>query len=214
MTARMNINLSARFDAAFADVPLVAILRGITPDEIDAVGDALVEAGFRLIEVPLNSPDPFASIARLLARHGHACLIGAGTVTDVAEVAELRRLDAHLVISPHCDPDVIRAGAEAGLITIPGALTPSECFAAVRAGASAVKLFPMEVLGATGVKAMRAVLPGTLRLIGVGGIDTTNMAELRKAGCNGFGIGGALYRPGATIADVVSTARRFRAALE
>lgn len=214
MATRAQVSLATRFDAAFAACPLVAILRGITPEEVDVVGDVLVEAGFRLIEVPLNSPNPFASIARLLARHGDACLIGAGTVTDVDEVAELKRLGAHLVVSPHSDPEVIRASAAAGLVSIPGALTPSECFAAVRAGASAVKLFPMEVLGATGVKAMRAVLPGTLRLIGVGGVDAGNMSELRKAGCNGFGMGGALYRPGAHIADVAAAARRFRAVLE
>lgn len=205
--------LSARFDAAFAACPLVAILRGITPAEADAVGDRLVEAGFRLIEVPLNSPDPFDSIARLLRRHGDRALIGAGTVTDPAEVAELHRLGAHLVVSPHTDPAVIAASVRAGLIAMPGAMTPSECFAAVRAGASAVKLFPMEVLGSAGVKALRAVLPKSLRLIGVGGVDEANMPTLRAAGCNGFGIGGALYKPGMSAAAVDEAARRFIAAL-
>lgn len=207
-------DLARRFDAGFSACPLVAILRGITPGEIDSVGDTLVEAGFRLIEVPLNSPDPFASIARLQARHGTHCLIGAGTVTTTHEVAELRRIGAALVVSPHCDPEVIGATVAAGLLSIPGALTPSECFAAIRAGAHAVKLFPMEVLGIAGVKAMRAVLPASLRLIGVGGVDAGNIAALRQAGCSGFGIGGALYRPGSGLADIAAAARRFRQALE
>ena len=205
--------LEARFDAAFAACPLVAILRGVRPDEVEAIGEALVAAGFRLIEVPLNSPQPFDSIARLARRLDGRALVGAGTVTDVAEVAQLARIGAALVVSPHTDPEVIGATRAAGMISLPGILSPSEAFAALKAGAHGLKLFPMEMIGASGVKAMRAVLPRGVRLIAVGGVGVAEMPALRAAGCDGFGLGSALYKPGASVTEVAATAGRFVAAL-
>jgi len=205
--------LEARFAAEFSACPLVAILRGVKPDEVEAIGEALVEAGFRLIEVPLNSPEPFDSIARLARRLGSRALVGAGTVSDAAEVAELKRIGAHLVVSPHSDVEVIRATRAAGLLSVPGILSPSEAFAALKAGASALKLFPMEMIGASGVKAMRAVLPRGVRLIAVGGVEPASLAGLRAVGCDGFGLGSALYRPGAGAPQVRAAAERFIAAL-
>lgn len=192
----------ARFDTAFAACPLIAILRGVRPDEAVPIGEALVAVGFRLIEVPLNSPDPFESIARLIARFGQDAVIGAGTVTRPSEVSELARIGASMVISPHTDLAVIGASVEAGLVSLPGCMSPSEAFAALGAGAHALKLFPMEVIGPGGVKAMRAVLPQATRLIAVGGIDTTTIPPLRAAGCAGFGIGSTLYKPGMSAAEV------------
>jgi 2-dehydro-3-deoxyphosphogalactonate aldolase len=209
----MTPPLAARFDAAFAAMPLVAILRGVKPEEVEPIAEGLVAAGIRLIEVPLNSPDPFASIARLVRRMEGRALVGAGTVTRVAEVAELARIGAELVVSPHTDVAVVGAACTAGLIAIPGAATPSECFAALGAGAHAVKLFPMEMIGAAGVKAMRAVLPKTARLIAVGGVDPAAIPALTKAGCDGFGLGSALYKPGMEAAAVAAAAAAFVAAL-
>lgn len=198
---------AARFDAAFAECPLIAILRGIRPEEALAVGRALCESGFRIIEVPLNSPDPFESIG-LLARHlGDRAVVGAGTVTSPEDVGRLKRAGASLVISPHADPDVIRAAVGEELVCVPGVLSPSEAFAALRAGAHALKLFPMEMIGAEGVKALRAVLPPTIRLVGVGGVTAQTIPVLRAAGCSGFGLGSSLYRPGASPDAVASAAR-------
>lgn len=202
-----------RFEAAFAACPLIAILRGITPAEAEGVGEVLVAAGFRLIEVPLNSPDPFSSIARLQRKFGAQALIGAGTVTDVAEVAELVRLGAPLVVSPHADAEVIRAARAAGLVSLPGVLSATEAFVALRAGADALKLFPMEMIGADGVKALKAVLPRGTRLIAVGGVTAATIPGLRAAGCAGFGLGGALYKPGLSAAQVGEAARAMVAAL-
>lgn len=201
------------FDSAFTACPLVAILRGVRPDEVEAIGDVLVAAGVRLIEVPLNSPQPFDSIARLVRRLAGQALVGAGTVTDVAEVAELARIGAELVVSPHTDVAVIRATRAAGMISLPGILSPSEAFAALKAGAHGLKLFPMEMIGASGVKAMRAVLPKGTRLIAVGGVDVAEIPALRRAGCDGFGLGSALYKPGASAETVALAAARFMAAL-
>lgn len=191
-----------RFDAAFSACPLVAILRGIHPDEVIPVAEALFTQGFRLIEVPLNSPQPFESIARLVPAFRDRAVIGAGTVTTSDEVAELARLKAQMVISPHADPTVIGATISAGLVSLPGVLSATEAFSALRAGAHALKLFPMEIIGASGVKALGAVLPKGTRLIGVGGISVATIPPLKAAGCAGFGIGSTLYKPGDT-ADVV-----------
>ncbi|MGL4637303.1 MAG: 2-dehydro-3-deoxy-6-phosphogalactonate aldolase [Beijerinckiaceae bacterium] len=206
-------NNNARFDAAFKALPLVAILRGLPPADAESVGDILVRAGFRIIEVPLNSPDPFDSIARLMRRFGDQTVVGAGTVTTEAEVAELKRIGAHIAISPHADVDVIRATRAAGLVSAPGFATPTEAFAAIRAGANALKLFPMEMIGHSGVKAMRAVLPAGLRLIAVGGVGPENMASLRAAGCNGFGLGGSLYKPGMSTEALETNAKAAVAAV-
>ncbi len=186
----------AAFDAAFEACPLIAILRGIKPAEAGEVGLRLHAAGFRLIEVPLNSPDPFDSIARMIAALGDRAVIGAGTVTSAAEARELARIGARIILSPHFDADVVEATVAAGMVSVPGVMSPTEAYGALKAGAHALKLFPMEIIGAAGVKALRAVLPRDVRTIGVGGIDETNMGALRRAGCNGFGLGSTLYRPG------------------
>jgi len=202
-----------RFHAHLEECPLVAILRGLTPDEAEAVGEALVEAGFRLIEVPLNSPRPLESIARLAARFGEVAMIGAGTVTTAAQVAEVRDAGGALIVSPHTDERVIAATAAAGLVSLPGFLTPSEAFAALRAGAHALKLFPAEVATPAVLKAQRAVLPRDVPILPVGGIDPERMAPWLAAGADGFGLGSALFRPGMTASEVSERARQFVAAL-
>lgn len=191
-----------RFEAAFAACPLVAILRGLEPRDAEAVGEILVRAGFRLIEVPLNSPEPFDSIARLVKRFGDRAMIGAGTVLTPDEVQELADIGGTLAVSPHADPKLIKAARKAGLVSLPGILSPTEAFAAIGAGANALKLFPMEMIGVAGVKAMRAVLPRDLRLIAVGGVGPTNMREFHAAGCSGFGLGSSLFRPGVPMATL------------
>jgi 2-dehydro-3-deoxyphosphogalactonate aldolase len=197
------------FATAFAQLPLVAILRGVTPDEIDGFGDALVEAGFTLIEVPLNSPDPFASIERLARVHGEHAMIGAGTVLDVESVARVQNAGGRMVISPNTDTDVIAATATAGMASLPGYFTPSEAFAALKAGASALKLFPAEAATPAVLKAQRAVLPKHVPVLVVGGIAPDGMTRWLEAGANGFGLGSALYRTGATASEVGAAAHAF-----
>lgn len=204
------MTLHSRFDAAFASCPLVAILRGVRPDEVVAVAEVLFDRGFRLIEVPLNSPSPFDSIDRLVKAFRGRAMIGAGTVTARAEVEELARIGAEMVISPHTDLDVIKATVQEGLISLPGVLSPSEAFSALAAGAHALKLFPMEIIGANGVKALTAVLPKATRLIGVGGISADNIPALRAAGCAGFGLGSTLYKPGASLEQIDASAERIK----
>ena len=201
------------FATAFAACPLVAILRGVRPDEVEAIGDALVDAGFTLIEVPLNSPDPFASIERLARRHGDRAMIGAGTVLTTDDVARLADVGGRMVISPNTNPRVIAASVSAGMASLPGYFTPSEAFAALEAGASALKLFPAEAASPAVLKAQRAVLPRDVPLLAVGGIAPDTMAPWRAAGANGFGLGSALYKPGASAAEVGAAARAFVAAL-
>ncbi|MBO9456288.1 2-dehydro-3-deoxy-6-phosphogalactonate aldolase [Paracoccus sp. R12_1] len=191
---------------------LIAILRGLTPADAESVGQALVDAGITMIEVPLNSPQPLASIATLQARFGRRARIGAGTVLDIAQVHEVAATGATLIVSPNCDPAVIRASKTAGLTSYPGVMTPSEAFAAIAAGADALKLFPGELIGPVGLRAMRAVLPSDLPLYAVGGVTAQNMAEWRRAGAAGFGIGSALYRPGDSAATVAEKARQIVAA--
>lgn len=201
------------FDAAFARCPLVAILRGVQPHEVEAIGDALVEAGFTLIEVPLNSPDPFDSIARLARRLDGRAVVGAGTVLRVGDVARVHEAGGTMVISPNADTDVIRATAGLGMTSLPGVATPSEAFAALDAGATALKLFPAEAASPAVVKAIRAVLPAGTRVLAVGGITPSAMAPWRAAGAAGFGLGSALYSPGLTAAEVGERARAFVDAL-
>ncbi len=208
------MNEPERFAAHFAQCPLVAILRGITPDEAEPIGEALVDAGFRLIEVPLNSPQPLESIARLAGRFGALATIGAGTVTTEAQVAAVRDAGGTLIVSPHADVRVIAATAAAGLISLPGFFTPTEAFAALGAGAHALKLFPAEAASPGILRAQRAVLPREVPILPVGGIDADGLAPWLAAGANGFGLGSALYRPGYTAAEVAERARRFVAALE
>jgi 2-dehydro-3-deoxyphosphogalactonate aldolase len=203
----------AAFDAAFASCPLIAILRGVRPDEVVAIGEELVAAGFTLIEVPMNSPDPLDSVARLVAALGDRAMIGAGTVLTVDQVAAMRDAGGRMVISPNTNIDVIRASAAAGLVSLPGIATPSEALAALDAGATALKLFPAEAASPTILKAMRAILPGGLRILPVGGIVPEGMAPWRQAGAAGFGLGSALFKPGMTADEVGARARAFVAAL-
>ncbi|MDT3719435.1 2-dehydro-3-deoxy-6-phosphogalactonate aldolase [Pseudomonas oryzihabitans] len=198
-------------DTYLKDLPLIAILRGVTPDEIVAVGRALYDAGFRVIEIPLNSPQPFESIRRLTVELGDSCLIGAGTVLTEAQVAEVDAAGGRLIVSPNANLAVIRASKAAGLVSAPGVATPSEGFAALEAGADSLKLFPAEQLGPAVVKAWRAVFPKELALLPVGGITPDNMGPYVAAGANGFGLGSALYKPGLNAAQVSANAQAFAA---
>ncbi len=200
-------------DQALGALPLIAILRGITPAEAVPIADALYEAGFRCLEVPLNSPDPFASIAAMAAHLGTRALVGAGTVLNVTDVARVREAGGGIVISPNTDTDVIAATKTAGMTSLPAFFTPSEAFRALAAGADALKLFPAEAAGPAALKAVLAVLPVGTRVFPVGGIDATTMPAYRAAGAAGFGIGSSLYAPGRSAADVGERARALVAAL-
>ena len=201
--------LTARLDSAFATLPLVAILRGLTPAEAEPMARTLYDRGFRLIEVPLNSPDPFDSIAAIRRLLPADALVGAGTVLEVEAVSRLKAIGADLVVMPHADTDVIRAARAAGMACLPGVATPTEAFAALKAGASALKLFPAELIGPSVIKAMRAVLPKGTRLLPVGGVTPDTMAPFLAAGVAGFGLGSALYAPGMTAEQVGEKAGRF-----
>ena len=196
-------------DSAFQTLPLVAILRGVTPNEVEPIALALYAEGFRLIEVPMNSPDALASIAKLAACLPADALLGAGTVLSVDVVTQVREAGGRLIVMPHADVAVIRAAKQQGMVCVPGAATPTEAFAAAHAGADALKLFPAELVTPTVLKAMRAVLPPALRLLPVGGITPDSMAAYRKAGAAGFGLGSALYAPGMSAAEVARRARDF-----
>lgn len=193
--------------AAFSYCPVVAILRGVKPDEIDAIGDALIEAGITVIEVPLNSPQPFESIARLAARHAHHALVGAGTVLEATDVARVKDAGGKLVVAPNFDADVVRAAKAAGLASLPGVMTPSEGFAALKAGADGLKLFPAEVIPPAVFKAWRAVFPAETLLLAVGGVGVENIRSYAAAGASGYGIGSALYKPGRSAAEIGTLAR-------
>jgi 2-dehydro-3-deoxyphosphogalactonate aldolase len=203
----------AAFDSAFARCPLIAILRGVAPHEVEGIGDALVDAGFTLIEVPMNSPDPLDSIARLARRFEGRAVIGAGTVLTEGQVEQVRAVGGTMIISPNANTRVIAAAAEAGMVSLPGVVTPTEAFAAIEAGATALKLFPAEGSSPAILKAMRAVLPRDMRLLPVGGIAPDTMGPWREAGAAGFGLGSALYKPGLTAAEVGTRARAFVSAL-
>ncbi len=202
----------ARFEAAQASLPLVAILRGLTPAEAEPVAQTLYQAGFRLIEVPLNSPEPFASIACIRQCLPQDALVGAGTVLRMADVEHLAAIGADLVVMPHADLVVIAAAKALGLICLPGVVTPTEAFAALRVGADALKLFPAELVTPSVIKALRAVLPKTTRLFPVGGITPDNQSPYLAAGANGFGLGSALYSPGISLEQLARQAECFVAA--
>jgi 2-dehydro-3-deoxyphosphogalactonate aldolase len=202
----MSVELELR--QAMARLPLIAILRGVRPDEVEAIGEGLVEAGFSMIEVPLNSPDPLDSIARLVRRFGAEALVGAGTVLTPAEVAQVRDTGARLVISPNVDSSVIAATSEAKMISLPGYFTPSEAFTAIHAGATGLKLFPAEAASPAALRAQRAVLPKNIPIFVVGGVDHATMSQWSGV-ADGFGLGSALYKPGLTPDDVRSLAQGF-----
>lgn len=199
-------------NTAFGELPLVAILRGLTTDQALAVGGALVDAGFRIIEVPLNSPHPLRSIAALAEEFGDQALIGAGTVLSADDIRAVVDAGGRLIVSPHLDPGVIGASKAHEVACIPGVATPTEAFAALAAGADALKLFPGEMLPPKAVKALRAVLPAKARLLPVGGIVAKSMAAYIAAGANGFGLGSALFKPGMEASVVAANARAFVAA--
>jgi 2-dehydro-3-deoxyphosphogalactonate aldolase len=204
--------LTTMLAPALQQLPLVAILRGVKPDEVEAIADALYAEGFRVIEVPLNSPQALDSVGRLARRMPADALIGAGTVLSADAVRDVQIAGGRLIVMPHADVAIIRVAKARGLACVPGAATPTEAFAALQAGADALKLFPAELITPTVVKAMRAVLPKELRLLPVGGITPEGMAAYRKAGAAGFGLGSALYAPGMTAADVAQRARAFAGA--
>lgn len=193
-------------------LPLIAILRGLEPENAVAVGEAIVAAGFVCLEVPLNSPRPLESIRLLRDALDGRALVGAGTVLTVKATQAVAEAGGQLVISPNTNPDVIRAAKALGLLSIPGFFTPSEAFAALDAGADALKLFPAEVAGPQGLKAVRAVLPAEARVYAVGGVAPDTIATWRKAGASGFGIGSALFAPGRTAIDTGRAAAAFVAA--
>ena len=201
-----------KFHDAMQHLPLVAILRGIAPGEAVDVARAIDEAGWRIVEVPLNSPQPMQSIAAMVKAFPHL-LVGAGTVLTADQVREVHQAGGRLVVAPNFNAEVIRAAVQLGMECVPGVMTPTEAFAALDAGATALKLFPAEMIPPAAVKAMRAVLPPSAMLLPVGGIGTSNMAAYTAAGANGFGIGSALYAPGKSAAAVKQSALDFKAAL-
>ncbi len=193
---------------------LIAILRGVRPDEAEAIGAALIEAGIDRIEVPLNSPNPLDSIERLAKAFGKQAQVGAGTVLSVDDVKAVADCGGRLIVSPNADADVIAETKRLGLASYPGVFTASECFAALKAGADGLKVFPAFQMGSKGVKALRDVLPGQTQVYAVGGVGPADFAEWRAAGADGFGIGGALYKPGAGPADVSASATDLVAAYD
>ena len=196
-----------------ARCPLIAILRGVQPHEVGAIATALEQAGIAIVEVPLNSPDPLASIATLARHFGPRLLVGAGTVMTEAQVADIARAGGRLIVTPHADPVITRAAKSLGLIAVPGFFTPAEACAMLAAGADALKLFPAEAASPAVLRALRAVLPAGTAVLPVGGIDATNIPAWHAAGAAGFGIGSAIYKPGDTAATVAAKARTLLASL-
>ena len=189
--------------------PLVAIIRGVTPGEAEAIGRAVYDAGVRIIEVPLNSPDPLDSIARLAKNFGDDALVGAGTVLDPADVPRVQDAGGRIIVSPDTNVDVIKAAAAAGMVASPGFFTPSEAFAAIRAGATALKLFPAEAGNPAMLKAQLAVIPKDVPILVVGGVKPNSMRPWLDAGASGFGLGGGLYKPGQSAAETLEKARAY-----
>jgi 2-dehydro-3-deoxyphosphogalactonate aldolase len=193
--------------------PLIAIIRGVTPGEAEGIGQAIYEAGIRIIEVPLNSPEPLDSIKLLAQRFGDRMLVGAGTVFTPANVEDVHAVGGRLIVSPHFNPAVVRAAVQAGMVACPGYFTPTEAFAALDAGATALKLFPAEAASPDVLKAQRAVIPADVPVMIVGGVKPDNMAGWLAAGASGFGLGGGLYQPGQSPEDTLDKARAYVAGL-
>jgi len=196
------------------ECPLVAIIRGVTPDETEAIGDAIFESGIRIVEVPLNSPEPLQSIEKLAKRFGEQMLVGAGTVLDRADVARVKDAGGRIIVSPDTNIEVIAATAAAGLVASPGYFTPSEAFAAIRAGATALKLFPAEAASPAVLKAQLAVIPKDIPIMVVGGVRPDNMRPWLEAGATGFGLGGGRYQPRQSPAETLDKARAYVAGLK
>jgi 2-dehydro-3-deoxyphosphogalactonate aldolase len=194
--------------------PLVAIIRGVTPDDVEAIGDALYEGGIRIIEVPLNSPEPLKSIELLARRFGDRVLAGAGTVVTSEDVGKVKDAGGRIIVSPNTNVEVIAATAEAGLVSSPGYFTPSEAFAALSAGAHVLKIFPAEGANPAVLKAQLAVLPKGVRVMAVGGIKPDNMRPWLDAGAIGFGLGSGLYKPGQSAAETAEKARAYVAVVK
>jgi len=194
-------------------LPLIAVLRGITPEEVEGVGTSLVDAGFRVLEVPLNSPRAFESIRILAQRWGAQCLVGAGTVLAVADVARVREAGGRVIVMPHADEAVIREAKALGMLCVPGVATPTEAFAALAAGADGLKMFPAESLPPAALKAWRAVLPAATLVFAVGGMKPDNLEPYWRAGASGFGTGSNLYQPGTAPAQVSAVAQAYAAAI-
>lgn len=207
------MNSLTAFNIHFRTCPLIAIIRGVEPAEAEAIGGALFDAGIRIIEVPLNSPEPLVSIRRLADAYGDRALIGAGTVLSTDDVARVADAGGRIIVSPSVSPAVIEATVRAGLVSAPGYFTPSEAFSALAAGAHALKLFPAEAAPPAVVKAQRAVLPRTVPLIVVGGVTPDKMGDYLAAGADGFGLGGGLFKPGQSPERVAAQARSFVQAL-
>lgn len=196
------------------ECPLIAIIRGVTPAEADAISDAVVEGGIRIIEVPLNSPDPLRSIERIAARHGERILVGAGTVLRREQVGEVRDAGGRIIVSPDTNADIISAATSAGLVSCPGYFTPTEAFAALRAGAHGLKLFPAEGASPSVLKGQLAVIPNDVPVLPVGGISPDNMQAWLAAGAAGFGLGSGLYKPGQSAAETLDKTRAYVAGVK
>jgi 2-dehydro-3-deoxyphosphogalactonate aldolase len=205
--------MSLDLQSALASMPLVAILRGVKPDEVVGIAEAIVAAGIRIIEVPLNSPEPFTSIALLSKRLRDKALIGAGTVLTVADVEKVAEAGGTVIVSPNTNVEVIRASKAKGMLSLPGFFTPSEAFAALEAGADALKLFPAEMASPAAVKAMRAVLPKTTKILVVGGVSPTTIPPYLAVGVDGFGVGSDLYAVGRDAAEVGQRAQALAEAV-
>lgn len=207
------MNGKEMFNSYFEQCPLVAIIRGVTPDEAGAIAQALYDGGIRIIEVPLNSPDPLTSIRAIVDRLGESALVGAGTVLDPAQVADVKDAGGRIVVSPNMNPSVIKATVAAGMVSSPGIFTPSEAFTALESGAHLIKLFPAEAASPKVVKSMRAVLPKDVTLLIVGGVTPESVRGWIDAGANGFGLGGGLYKPGQSPDETLDKARAYVEAL-
>ena len=203
-----------RLTAAMADIPLIAILRGIKPDEVLEIGQVIYNAGIKVIEIPLNSPEPYKSIEILQQALGDVAVIGAGTVTSVEQVENIHAVGGRLIVSPNTNIAVIKRSKQLGLYSAPGFYTPSEAFTAIEAGADALKMFPADTLGTAGLKAIKVVLPPDMLILPVGGVNVGNMKDFMAVGASGFGLGSGLYKAGMTAEQVSLNTQAYIKALK